>query len=54
MANDMKALRFILWLGLFLGFYATFLVLYQHGPSGFVEGAKIEITQLRKLLGSAP
>lgn len=50
----MKALRFILWLLLFVCFYVAFFILFQHGPAGFVEGAKTEVAQLRKLVGAGP
>ena len=50
MDSDMKALRFFLWVLLFLVFYAGFFILYQHGPVGFVAGAKTEAAQLQKLV----
>jgi hypothetical protein len=47
----MKLLRFILWLLLFLCLFSGFFVLFQFGPSGFVEGAKSQIAEIQKLLG---
>ncbi len=47
----MKGLRFLLWLIVFLALFASFLILFQHGPSGFSESVKMEWADLQKTVG---
>lgn len=48
---EMRMLRFIWWVTVFLVAYAGFLILFQYGPSEFVKGARKEAAQFQQLLG---
>ena len=49
----MGLLRNILWVAFFLAATFGFIVLFEHGPSNFVENAKKESVQLQVILGMA-
>lgn len=43
-------LAFLIRLALFAAFTFAFVVLYQHGPSGFVQGVPVEWNRLQSVL----
>jgi hypothetical protein len=49
----MKFVKFAAWLVVFVVLYFGFLVLFQHGPSGFKEGIKQQVVDTKELLGEA-
>ena len=49
----MGLIRNIFWVAFFLAATFGFVVLFQHGPSNFVENAKKEAVELPVILGMA-
>ncbi len=49
----MGLLRLLFWLFVFLGATFAFTVLFEHGPSHFVENARREWSDLQKLYNTA-
>jgi hypothetical protein len=49
----MGLIRNILWIAFFLAATFGFIVLFEHGPSNFVDNAKKESVQLQVILGIA-
>jgi hypothetical protein len=49
----MGIIRNIFWVAFFLAATFGFIVLFEHGPSNFVENAKKESVQLQVILGIA-
>ena len=47
----MQLLSFLLRLVLFVVFTLGFVVLYEHGPSNYLENAKLEISKLGSEVG---
>jgi len=47
----MSALRYFGWLVLFLGLYAAFFCLFENGPKGFAETAKMRFEQAKTSVG---
>jgi len=45
----MKAVKFLIWLVIFLALYSGFFVLFQYGPKDVVEGAKIQLEEVKTL-----
>ncbi len=43
--------RKIFWLALFVVFTFCFIVLFEHGPTNFVQNAHVEAAQLQKMFG---
>jgi hypothetical protein len=47
----MKAARFIAWILLYLVLFTAFFILFENGPTHFVEGAQQDLIQVKKVIG---
>lgn len=50
----MALIRNIFWLAVFLASTFAFTVLFEHGPTDFVQNAKVEADVLKQMFGAKP
>ena len=50
----MALIRNIFWLAVFLASTFAFTVLFEHGPTDFIQNAKKEADVLKQMMGAKP
>jgi hypothetical protein len=50
----MALIRNIFWIAVFLASTFAFTVLFEHGPTDFVQNAKKEADVLKQMMGAKP
>ena len=49
MCRSMALIRSIFWVALFIVATFCFVVLFEYGPEGFVEGVPVELEKIKEL-----